>query len=166
MVLTRSPHFALLRFGLRLVAAPLCPAWLPLFMRRGETNGQIPTLGGGAANGCLCAVRPAASERRNRDSGRPPLRAQSWHTRTGVEETYICHARLPAMPALSEPAIDQGRPSDHSEVSHETACPRAHRRHQKPSQSLPAALIAVRSCRPCMPSAPVRARSVARLRPR
>jgi hypothetical protein len=23
------------------VVVPLCPAWLPLFMRRGETDGQI-----------------------------------------------------------------------------------------------------------------------------
>ena len=40
-VLTRSLHFALLRFELRLAAVPLCSAWLPLFMRRGETDGQI-----------------------------------------------------------------------------------------------------------------------------
>jgi hypothetical protein len=31
----------LLRFELRLVGVPLCPAWLSLFMRRGETDGQI-----------------------------------------------------------------------------------------------------------------------------
>jgi hypothetical protein len=40
-VLTRSLHFALLRFELRLAGVPLCPAWLSLFMRRGETDGQI-----------------------------------------------------------------------------------------------------------------------------
>ena len=39
-VLTRSLRFALLRFELRLVGVPLCPAWLSLFMRRGETDGQ------------------------------------------------------------------------------------------------------------------------------
>ena len=37
-VLTRSPA---LRFELRLVGVPLCPAWLSLAMRRGETDGQI-----------------------------------------------------------------------------------------------------------------------------
>ena len=40
-VLTRSLHSALLRFELRLVGVPLCPAWLSLAMRRGETDGQI-----------------------------------------------------------------------------------------------------------------------------
>jgi hypothetical protein len=34
-------HFALLRFELRLAGVPLCPASLSLFMRRGETDGQI-----------------------------------------------------------------------------------------------------------------------------
>ena len=43
---TRGPHprphpVSALRFELRLVGVPLCPAWLSLLMRRGEPDGKI-----------------------------------------------------------------------------------------------------------------------------